>query len=77
MAEVHVEDYKQGRLLKSETITDEGSFIVAPAGDTGKVRLRVPVRRGSHLLDPEEAYWLGDALTNHAKEHGFDPSVED
>jgi hypothetical protein len=78
---VHSEDFKKGRLQRSRTVTGLGDIVVEPVHPERQyIRVNLPsaARKELHLtLLPEEAYWLGDALVNHAKECGFDPSVED
>lgn len=71
----------KSRITESEVPTTCGVFRVWWVdSDEGKpVRLLVPLKNanGSHDRDltPEEAYALGDALTCHAVDSGYDPDT--
>ena len=79
MADEHVlveEDYKSGTLERTTVHISGGDIAVYPVElDVPHVRLHVPWI--SSNLTPEEAYWLGDTLMEHARSLGFDAEKED
>jgi hypothetical protein len=70
------EDYGKGFLERSQVNTASVSITIEPVhGEV--VRLTLSESRKRLAISPEEAYWLGDTLMEHAKALGFDASLED
>lgn len=62
-----------GRLHTSEIVTSHGELLIEGVA-TGRAWIRIWFPRAGLIdLTPEEAYYLGGALLEHAAEAGFDP----